>query len=242
MPALTMPALTPRDIEELEAAITRSIPRSSSGSSATSVTTAQSIVSSMAELRNFRDQIKTIQDKILEAQQTEVSTDPIDIGNDLNDFTFQFGQDNVINNAPVVSSNFLEAVEPFLQDSASARSDVDIGEVANRLRRFAQEDTGEEQNGTKRNRSPTGSQETPGSQGSQTPKRMPSYKKPKGHGFDTDPDTDLGFGFDGGRHRKSRHHKKSKKTKRRQQRGGKHKKNGRKTMRRHKRRTMKCRK
>jgi hypothetical protein len=47
----------------------------------------------------------------------------------------------------------------------------------------------------------------------------------------------------GGRRRKSRHHKKSKKTKRRQQKGGKHiKKNGRKTMRRHKRRTMKCRK
>ena len=241
MPALTMPALTEEDVYALE----RAISRSSSGSSATSVTTAQSIVSGMAELRNFRDRIESIQKKIQGEQQIEP------IGIDLNDFTFQLGDDNIIDNAEVVSSNFLKAVEPFLQDSASARSDVNMYKVAEQLLPYAEEESmGKamyaEQKGTKRNRSPTGSQETPDSQGPQTPIEMipvsynMSNKKSKGHGFDTEPDTDLDFG--GGHRKKSRHQKKSKKTKRRQQRGGKHKKNGRKTMRRHKRRTMKCRK
>jgi len=218
--APTLPALTQADVDALEMAIT--ISRSSSRSSASSVTIAQSITSGMEELHNFRTQIASIQQQILREQgeqgeQIEVTREAIDIEIDINEFTFEFGVDNFIDNAPEVSQNFLEAVEPNLQHSASANTSlgVDMNEVAMRLgdakkRGLNDEEEDEEKalygdidEAVKKTRANT--------------------------------DEDLG----GGRRRKSRYHKKSKKSKRRQQKGGKH---VRKTMRRHKRRTMKHRK
>jgi len=190
LPGSTIRGLTDADVETIEAAISRS-------TSNRSVTTQQSVNSAMEVLRNFRQNIASIQQQM--SSEIQATSEPLGVIND--DYTFKVGSNNIFENVPEVSKNFLEEIGEY----SSASSGVNPEELSLQLQKVLDTQNPVE----KRKAEPAEPTEF---------KQRKQVVEDSGEEMETNTS---GSELGGSRLRKSRHHKKSTNTKRRAQKGGK---------------------